>query len=51
MAKRYEIKYQVVRIGFGDTKEEAIEDARYYEEDFNDNPLKNAEVIAIEEEE
>ncbi len=51
MSKRYEIKYQVVRIGFGDTKEEAIEDAKSYEENPYDNPLKNAEVIAIEEEE
>ena len=51
MAKRHEIKYQVVRSGFGDTKEEAIEDARSYEENPYDNPLKNAEVIAIEEKE
>ena len=51
MAKRYEIKYQVVRIGFGDTKEEAIEDAKCYEENPYDNPLEDAEVISIEEEE
>ena len=48
---RYKITFQVERVGFGDTKEEAIEDSKSYEEDPYRNPLDSAEVIAIQEEE
>lgn len=48
---RFRITYQVERVGFGDTKEEAIEDAKSYEENPYENPLDQAEVIAIDEEE
>ncbi len=48
---RYKITFQVERVGFGDTKEQAIEDSKCYEEDPYRNPLDSAEVIAIEEEE
>ena len=48
---RYRITYQVDRVGFGDTKEQAIKDSKCYEENPYSNPLDSAEVIAIEEEE
>ncbi len=48
---RYRITYQVDRVGFGDTLEQAIKDSKCYEEDPYSNPLDSAEVIAIEEEE
>ena len=48
---RYTITYQVQRVGFGDTEEEAIKDSKCYEEEPYRNPLDSAEVIAIEEEE
>ena len=48
---RYRITYKVDRVGFGDTKEQAIKDSKCYEEDPYSNPLDSAEVIAIEEEE
>ena len=48
---RYKITFQVERFGFGDTKEEAIEDSKCYEEDPYSNPLDSAEVITIQEEE
>ncbi len=48
---RYKITFQVESIGFGDTKEEAIEDSICYEEDPYRNPLNTAKVIAVEEEE
>jgi hypothetical protein len=48
---RYKITFQVERVGFGDTKEEAIKDSKCYEESPYSNPLDSAEVIEIEEEE
>ncbi len=48
---RYKITFQVDRVGFGDTKEEAIKDSKCYEEEPYRNPLDSAEVIAIQEEE
>jgi hypothetical protein len=48
---RFRITYQVERVGFGDTKEQAIQDSKSYEENPYENPLDQAEVIAIEEEE
>lgn len=48
---RYRITFKVSRVGFGDTKEQAIEDSKCYEESPYSNPLDSAEVIAIEEEE
>lgn len=48
---RFKITFQVDRIGFGDTLEQAIKDSQCYEEDPYRNPLKSATVIAFEEEE
>ena len=45
---RYKITFQVDRVGFGNTKDEAIEDSKCYEEDPYRNPLDSADVIAIE---
>ena len=46
---RYKITFQVEWVGFGDTKEEAIEDSKCYEEAPYRNPLDSAEVTAIKE--
>ena len=46
---RYRITYQVDRVGFGDTLEQAIKDSKCYEEDPYRNPLDSAEVTAIKE--
>ena len=48
---RFRITYQVERVGFGNTKEQAIQDSISYQENPYENPLDQAEVIAIEEEE
>jgi len=47
---RYRITFKVERVGFGDTKDEAIKDSKCYEENPYWNPLNDAEVIAMEEE-
>ena len=39
---RYKITYQVERVGFGDTKEQAIQDSKSYEENPYENPLDQA---------